>query len=148
MALLIKASLPGRCIFAVMATLFVLSGVAVAGEKNRSLVNCNIQNGVCTRAINGRTVTLEVLPRPVKAMQELMFQVTLAGHPGKEHPYIDLNMPAMNMGKNRVMLKPDGQGTYEGRGVIVRCRSGRRTWSAKVTFPGVGATEFIFDVIY
>jgi hypothetical protein len=57
-------------------------------------------------------------------------------------------MPAMDMGKNRVTLKQTNSGTYEGRGVIVRCRSGRRTWKATVEFPELGTVDYIFDVIY
>ena len=57
-------------------------------------------------------------------------------------------MPGMKMGPNRVELKNTGNGAYEGRGVIVRCPSGRRTWFAHVTIPGTGEVKFIFDVIY
>ena len=97
----------------------------------------------------GRTVTLEVLPRPVQAMQELQFIVTVDEElTPQQPPYIDLNMPAMDMGRNRVPLKSNGQGVYEGKGVIVRCRSGHRTWRATVNFPGIGIVEFVFDVIY
>ncbi len=60
----------------------------------------------------------------------------------------DLGMPGMDMGPNQVDLKPTGNGVFKGQGIIVRCPSGRRTWSAKVTLPGCGMVEFIFDVIY
>ena len=82
-------------------------------------------------------------------MRTLTFTVTVAA-PEKltAVPYIDLNMPAMNMGTNRVLLKVLGQGVYEGRGVIVRCISGKKTWRARVILPDIGATDFIFDVVY
>ena len=41
-----------------------------------------------------------------------------------------------------------GDSAYEGRGVIVRCPSGRRIWQATITLPDVGRINFIFDVIY
>ena len=63
-------------------------------------------------------------------------------------PYIDLGMPGMNMGPNRVQLKPVGKDTYEGQGVIVKCPSDRRIWQARLTIPDVGQADFIFDVIY
>ena len=93
---------------------------------------------------------LAVTPRPVKAMQDLLFQVTFSAKlpPNTMLPYIDLGMPGMKMGPNRVQLKSAGNDTYEGRGVIVKCPSGRRTWRATVTFPDLGQTDFIFDVIY
>ena len=121
---------------------------AVAGGRGHSAVNCLIQDGPCTLKIGDLGVTLQILPRPVKAMRDLTFKVTMEGGYDRGQPYIDLNMPAMNMGRNRVLLKPDGSGGFEGRGIIVRCRSGDATWGAAVTFPGVGSTEFIFDVVY
>ena len=57
-------------------------------------------------------------------------------------------MPAMNMGRNRVSLKLNDKDVYQGFGVIVRCKSGHRTWRATVDFPGIGKADFIFDVIY
>ena len=54
----------------------------------------------------------------------------------------------MNMGPNRVILKSAGPGTYEGRGIIVRCPSGRKIWRATVKIPDIGQAEFIFNVIY
>jgi hypothetical protein len=114
------------------------------------MINCDLHAGTCTQNLAGSTVTLTVAPRPVKAMQDLSFRVTLNGKlpPNTKPPYIDLGMPGMNMGPNRVQLKSAGNATYEGRGVIVRCPSGRRTWQATVTIPDVGQTDFIFDVIY
>jgi len=54
----------------------------------------------------------------------------------------------MDMGPNRVELRPVKENVYEGQGVIVRCPSGRRTWKATVTLPESGKAEFVFDVIY
>jgi hypothetical protein len=121
-----------------------------AGDKYEEMINCNLHQGICTQSLAGSTITLEVTPRPVKAMQDLLFQVTLSGKlpSNTQLPYIDLGMPGMNMGPNRVQLESAGIATYEGRGVIVRCPSGRRTWQATVTIPDVGQTDFIFDVIY
>ncbi|UCG21857.1 MAG: hypothetical protein JSU80_04575, partial [Deltaproteobacteria bacterium] len=82
------------------------------------------------------------------AMQDLVFTVTFVGDKVVADPYIDLGMPGMNMGRNRVLLKPAGKLVYQGAGVIVRCPSGRRTWKAKLTVPDVGAVEFVFNVIY
>ena len=130
--------------------LLTVAGGANAGDKYRELINCDLHRGACTRNLAGSTVTLTVAPRPVKAMQDLSFKLTLNGKlpPNTTLPYIDLGMPGMNMGPNRVQLKSAGNDTYEGRGVIVRCPSGRRTWQATVTIPDVGQTDFIFDVIY
>jgi hypothetical protein len=136
----------------VLSTVFLLlsSAPGVAGDKYQEMINCDLHQGACKQSLEASTVTLTVTPRPVKAMQDLVFQVSLKGKlpPETQPPYIDLGMPGMDMGPNRVQLKSTGNATYEGKGVIVRCRSGRRTWQATVTIPNVGRTEFIFDVVY
>jgi hypothetical protein len=121
-----------------------------AGDKYQEMINCDLHAGPCTQSLSGNTVTLEVTPRPVKALKDLSFKVTLSGKQltSTKAPYIDLGMPGMNMGPNRVQLKSAGGNSYEGQGVIVKCPSGRRTWQATVTIPDEGQTEFIFDVIY
>jgi hypothetical protein len=122
---------------------------AIAADPTpESLINCSIQQGPCTKPLGGMTVTLDILPKPVKAMRDLKFQVTLSRGKPTTAPYIDLGMPGMDMGPNRVELRPVKDNVYEGQGVIVRCPSGRRTWKATVTLPGAGKVEFIFDVIY
>jgi hypothetical protein len=132
------------------ALLFAAPERISAGDKYQEMINCDLHRGPCTRNLAGFKVTLAVTPRPVKAMQDLLFQVTFDGKlPSNDQPpYIDLGMPGMNMGPNRVQLKSTGAATYEGRGVIVKCPSGRRTWQATVTIPDAGQIEFIFDVIY
>ena len=121
------------------------SGSALAAE---STVNCDAHKGVCSQSSGDLTVSLEIVPRPVKAMQDLVFKVSIEGAAPTNHPHIDLGMPAMKMGPNQVALKPTGPGTYEGTGVIVRCPSGKRTWFADVIVPESGEVKFIFDVIY
>ncbi len=136
----------------VLLTVFLLAtpGHISAGDKYQEMINCDLHAGPCTQSFSENTVTLEVTPRPIKALQNLSFKVTLTGKKliSPKAPYIDLGMPGMNMGPNRVQLKSAGSHSYEGRGVIVKCPSGRRTWQATVTIPDAGQTEFIFDVIY
>lgn len=112
------------------------------------MLNCDIQQGSCTQSLDGRSITFDVVPKPVKAMTELTFVVIVDGADQNTNAHIELNMLAMDMGENRVRLKRNDRGAFMGRGVIVRCRSGIRTWSARVVVSGMGATEFVFDVIY
>ena len=121
------------------------SGVCLAAEDT---VDCDIQSGGCQKRINGRTVDLNILPKPVKAMQDLTFQVRISGAPLLSPPFIDLGMPGMKMGPNRVTLQKSREDLYEGQGVIVRCKSGRTIWQATVTLPDVGPVVFTFDVVY
>ena len=111
-------------------------------------INCQAHEGPCSLPLEKETVTLAISPRPVTAMQASTFQVTVSGAPPLAAPFIDLGMPAMKMGPNRVQLKAVGNGTYTGKGVIVRCKSGRRTWFAKVVVPNLGEVKFVFDVVY
>ena len=108
---------------------------------------CDIQHGACTKEVAGMTVTLNILPKPVKAMKDLKFQVTVSGAKRLRAAHIDLGMPGMDMGPNRVELRAVKDNVYEGEGVIVRCPSGRRTWKAVVVLPETGKVEFFFDVI-
>ena len=127
----------------------VLQWEAIAADPgSENQINCRIQEGPCTKRLMGMSVTLDILPRPVKAMKDLTFQVTVSGVKPVKAAYIDLGMPGMNMGPNRVELIPVKANVYEGQGIIVRCPSGRRTWKATVTLPEVGQAEFVFDVIY
>ena len=124
----------------------MISSIPVSASEIQ--INCSAHKGACSQSLGNQIVLLEIEPRPVKAMQDLVFKVSISGRPPSTPPYIDLGMPAMKMGPNRVLLKPTDSGHYEGRGVIVRCKSGRRTWFANVVFPDTGEVKFIFDVIY
>lgn len=135
-----------------LAALFLPApGNISASDKYQELINCDLHTQACTRPLAaGVAVTLEVTPKPVKAMQDLSFKVTLSGKQSTSPKdlYIDLVMPGMKMGPNRVRLNAAGNNTYTGQGVIVRCPSGRRIWQATVIVPEMGHTDFIFDVIY
>jgi hypothetical protein len=121
-----------------------------AAGQDKHKVNCDLHRGLCTKKLSGYTVTLEVNPKPVRAMTDLVFSVTLSGNLPADlpPPYIDIGMPGMNMGPNRVILKSAGTGVYEGRGIIVRCPSGKQIWRAAIIIPESGRAEFIFHVIY
>ena len=121
----------------------------LAGEgKGSQTINCNIQQESCSQKLAGCKVTLNITPKPVKAMADLTFHVKLSGPVTDKALHIDLGMPGMKMGPNRVKLKSVGQNQYEGNGVIVRCPSGRTVWRATVVIPEKGQVDFIFNVIY
>ena len=137
-------------LFAAVFTLIMLPvcPTSSSGKSEPPGVECDVHAGPCRAHISGTKVSLDIEPKPVKAMHDLTFTVTFAGANPAAAPYIDLGMPGMNMGRNRVILKRTGELVYRGEGVIVRCPSGRRTWKARVTVPDVGSVEFVFDVIY
>ena len=127
-----------------LANFFPVAKVSAEG----SSINCQAHEGKCTLPIGNNIVTLEIMPRPVTAMRDSTFIVTLSGNLPEKSLSIDLGMRAMKTGPNQVQLKPVGNGTYRGNGVIVRCKSGRRTWFANVVVPGTGEAKFVFDVVY
>ena len=111
-------------------TLQPLSAIAA------SEVLCDIQHGSCIRETNGMTITFDIQPKPVRAMSELQFIVTVKRNNAPvtdASVALDLSMPGMYMGKNRPVLKHLGLGTYQGTGIITRCTSGQRTWQATIT---------------
>ena len=111
---------------------------------------CDIHQGACKQPLSGGTgaVTLDITPKPVKAMADLTFRVHFSDISLKALPYIDLGMPGMKMGPNRVELKKTPDGTYIGNGIIVRCPSGKTLWQATIVAPDAGTAEFIFNVVY
>lgn len=106
----------------------------------------DIHAGPVAGSAGGQDVILGISPRPVRAMRELTFAVELPGAGGGAAPRLDLDMPGMRMPPNRVDLRREADGIFRGKGAIVRCGSGRRTWSATVTLPDRTRAVFTFDV--
>jgi hypothetical protein len=106
-----------------------------------------IHNGPCTKQVGNRQVTLAITPRPVRHMRELTFRVTVAPAQGVPSPLVlDITMPGMVMGKNQVILKQQPDGTWKGRGIIVKCISGSTLWQAMILSPELGNPAFTFNV--
>jgi hypothetical protein len=114
---------------------------------------CDIQRGSCLMETGeGMTIEFDIQPKPVAAMSELMFIVNLSrgGSPvTNASTALDLSMPGMFMGMNRLVLKQMYDGRYAGKGIITRCPSGKKTWQAEVTVEHAGKTavaSFVFEV--
>lgn len=131
-----------------ISPVMIIVPVQAAAADQNGVVNCDIHHNACTQKLPGTRVVLDIYPKPVKAMTDLKFKIVLTGKLPKTAPYIDLGMPGMKMGPNRVLLRWQGNGVYEGTGIIVRCPSGKKIWKASVTIEDFGTAEFVFDVIY
>jgi len=148
-----------------IVVLFVLLFSAVATaiplfsaiREGQSPDDCEIDRGRCSRTVGEKTVIFAIDPTPVRAMEELTFLVTLLPAPSSldtrkhqeaEGITLDLGMPGMYMGKNRVILKRTAEGKYAGRGVIPRCPSGRSLWRGTLEIPDLGRVEFLFHVTH
>ena len=139
----------GMVVFLILSLAFVLMRRDASQERPfEHLLNCDIQNQACTQKLLDRDITLDIQPRPVKAMENLLFKVKVSGPPLVKKPHIDLSMPGMDMGLNWAFLKPRSPGIYEGSGIIVKCPTGKTIWRATVTLPEQGTVDFIFHVIY
>lgn len=119
-----------------------------AADSSGPNLNCDIQNQSCTQAISGGHIVFDIQPKPVKAMADLIFEVELKDIDLTGSPVIELGMPGMKMGPNPVTLKMTEPGVYQGKGVIVRCPSGKTIWQATITLPGKGNVDFVFEVVY
>jgi hypothetical protein len=126
------------------------TGNIAAQMKSEMDFPCDLHRGPCTQPLSGGmgTVTLEVSPKPVTAMSDLIFTVRITDISLPDMPYIDLGMPGMKMGPNRVSLKSEANGTFTGSGTIVRCPSGKTLWQITVTVPGAGTAEFRVNAVY
>ncbi|NTV92836.1 MAG: hypothetical protein HGA72_06090, partial [Chlorobiaceae bacterium] len=51
-----------------------------------------------------------------------------------------------DMGKNQVSLVKKNNCLYQGKGIIVKCKSGRKLWKATLLSPGLNNPAFTFDV--
>ena len=128
-----RVSLFCRRIACLTALLVLTVGSAYSDEA--VLTDCRIDAGPCTRSVRSLQVTFDVLPKPVKVMKELTFSVMVLdnGKPVNDASVsVDLTMPGMVMGTNTVMLQRLDSSAYEGKGVIVRCPSGKKLWKATV----------------
>lgn len=142
-------------LIAALSVLMTTGGCSRTQEVSRG--DCDINKALCAKTAQGGTlVAFDIHPKPVKAMADLLFTVVLTrgGEPiDRASANLDLSMPGMYMGLNRLALVNRGDGRFEGKGVIPRCVSGRKIWKARVEFayPGNGAgnegtAEFIFEV--
>ena len=134
-----------------LAGIVGIGALPASAAENRT--DCDIQRGSCLiETGDGMTIEFDAQPKPVAAMSELTFIVNLSrgGSPVTDaSTALDLSMPGMFMGKNRPVLKQLYDGRYEGRGIITRCPSGKKTWQAEVTVEHAGKTDvasFVFEV--
>lgn len=140
-----------------LLAVFVICSIFVparlfAGDRPDSRT-CKIQQSACSVDLdNGMKLSFDILPKPVKAMTALTFIVQLERR-GKAVPdasvTLDLSMPGMHMGKNSPALQHVADGRYEGKGLITRCMSGRKTWQADIAVMREQQTRsasFVFKV--
>ncbi len=109
--------------------------------------DCDPHADSCTKSAGEYVVTLDIMPKPVVHMKELAFDVSFEGKsPEADILVLDLSMPGMDMGKNRVELEKSMDSHYRGTGIIVRCASGKTLWKATLLLSDTLKPAFTFNV--
>lgn len=105
---------------------------------------CDLAAGPCTAALaGGGEVTLELGPRPLRAMAELAVKAAVRDPGGAldgAAVTVRFDMKGMEMFPAEARLAPEGAGHHAGRVVLVRCPSGRTDWTATVEVTPAGGT--------
>ena len=114
------------------------------------LDDCDLQQHACRRKLpGGGEVAFSITPRPIPLVSPLKLRVEVQGAPVRKVE-VDFSGVSMNMGYNRPVLKPAGQGVFEGEGFLPVCIRQRMDWEAKVCLhmPGrVLAIPYRFDTV-
>jgi hypothetical protein len=131
-----------------LIVLLLLSGCG----SRETTTDCDIGRGTCVKNIGeGVSASFDITPKPVKTMSERLFSVVLrkGGAPLTGATVtLDLSMPGMYMARNRVSLVHAGEGIYEGKGIIVKCPSGRKVWRARIAIDQAGKNRAVADYTF
>ena len=106
--------------------------------------HCDPGRTACRAEAGGLAIVLELAPQPPRPLAELhaTVRLTRGGAPADDATVaVEITMPGMYMGENRIVLHRDGDGHYAGTGALLRCASGRRDWSAEVVARAPGSDE-------
>lgn len=125
----------GIIVCALLALATVPQETPAQDEGKNIPVDCRIDDGACMLSVGDLSASFDVSPKPVTAMREVTFTVVLKDQ-GRAVTNagisVDLAMPGMYMGTNRIPLSHQKDGIYEGKGIIIRCPSGKKSWQANV----------------
>ncbi len=95
------------------------------------LVDCDPQQTPCTATLpDGGSVTVSFEPRPVRPMQDFTLRLTSKGTT-VEKAVVAFTGVDMNMGLNRFVLEPDGDG-LRGNVILPICVRNRMAWEARL----------------
>jgi hypothetical protein len=150
---------PGRWPWILVALLF-LAVVVVAWLKVGHLFDsgplrvapldqgCDLRAGSCEVTFaDGARVRFGISPKDIPLVERLLLRVHLDGVRARQVE-VDFAGVDMNMGFNRVALRPVEPGEFEGTGMLPVCVRASMTWEARVllhTDGGLLAAPFRFD---
>ncbi|MBF0557602.1 MAG: hypothetical protein HQL08_02355 [Nitrospirae bacterium] len=134
-------------VFYIAGQSFLILNIAHA-QGTDSKPDCDINRAACKKISGDTEIMFDVNPKPVKAMRELNFTVVLKGGTSPDQVFVTLVMPGMYMGENQVVLHKASEYAYTGKGIIPKCRSGKRLWRATVETPEGKKVDFLFSITY
>lgn len=93
---------------------------------------CDLQQSSCEALLpGGGAIRFSISPRPIPLVAPLQLEVGLEGRKaGKVE--VDFAGATMDMGFNRIALKPAGPGRFSGQGTLPVCVTGPMEWEATV----------------
>ena len=93
---------------------------------------CDLHKGPCAATWpQGGRMELSITPHPIPYLHPLRVEVAVSGvEPGRIE--VDFAGETMNMGYNRIELKPSGAGRHAGEASLPVCVSGGMDWVATV----------------
>lgn len=122
--------------------------------EEKEFVNCDFKNNkVCNFSkIKKDEIlfrgTLDLNPKPVVSMKEITFTLVLDYQKfTPEEILLDLTMPEMYMGDNKVRLTKKQDNIYEGKGIFPECTSKFTKWNIEVFFDQYTSTNVQFDIL-
>ena len=57
----------------------IILPITAQATDHSKMINCDIHHGTCTQKLQGTDIILDISPKPVKAMTDLKFTITLTG---------------------------------------------------------------------
>lgn len=110
----------------------LLKAWRMANRVELPLSDCDLNLGPCRATLpSGAELVLEVSPRPIPVLLPLQFKLRLSGQRA-DQAVVDLTGVDMEMGFNRITLRPKDDGVLEGQGSLPVCVQGRMVWQAQV----------------
>ncbi|NOY63938.1 MAG: hypothetical protein GXO97_00850 [Nitrospirae bacterium] len=101
--------------------------------------------------ISGYRIVFYTEPAPPATLKDTVFRLEITPPVEADMVVLELSMPGMYMGENRIILKRSGKrrsALYKAEGIIVRCPSGATLWQADFRIPDTGEVSFRFHVVY
>lgn len=144
-------SFSGSSVMKVSAVL-IITFMLISGCRMKSPVpDCDLSGGPCVKDIRGYRIVFYTEPAPPATLKDTVFRLEITPPVETDRVVLELSMPGMYMGENRIILKRSEKRTsalYKGEGIIVRCPSGATLWQADFRIPDTGKVSFRFHVAY